>query len=78
MIERAKKILEIEADDVKASHGATTGRISEEQVYYLMARGLSRKEAEEIIVEGYFESLLSRIVDPKVRESVEINIKSRK
>jgi Fe-S cluster assembly protein SufD len=72
----AQPILEIEADDVKASHGATTGRIDKEQVYYLMSHGLNRDEAEKLVIEGYFEDLLSRIVDPEVREKVEINIKS--
>lgn len=46
-------ILQIEADDVKASHGATTGRVDETQVYYLMSRGLKRVEAIDLIIEGF-------------------------
>lgn len=64
---RSDPILEIEADDVAASHGATTGRINEDHVYYLQSRGLSVKEARELIVSGFFESLLSEIVDDEVR-----------
>lgn len=63
-------ILEIEANDVKASHGATTGRISEDQIYYLMSRGLTREEAENTIIEGFFESTLSLIKDDKIRGEV--------
>lgn len=66
----SQPILQIDADDVKASHGATTGRISEEQLYYLMARGLSKKDAEETIVTGFFETLLSRIDDDIVKNEV--------
>ena len=50
----SQPMLEIEADDVKATHGATTGRISEEEIFYLMSRGLSREEAVKIILEGFF------------------------
>ncbi len=64
----SQPILEIEADDVKASHGATTGRIDEEQIYYLMSRGLSRDEAEKAVISGFFESVLVQIKDEKIRE----------
>lgn len=66
----SQPILEIEADDVKASHGATTGRISPEMVYYLQSRGFSKKEAEEMVVEGFFESVISTINDDKIRMEV--------
>ena len=71
-----RPILEIQADDVKASHGATTGRVREDDVYYLTSRGLSKKEAEEIIVEGFFESLVAKIEDEDVREKVLVGVKS--
>lgn len=45
--------LEILANDVKCSHAATISNISEEQVFYFMSRGLTRKKAEEIIVDGF-------------------------
>lgn len=66
----SQPILEIEADDVKASHGATTGRVSEDQIYYLMSRGLTRGEAEKNIIEGFFEEGLLLIKDDKIREEV--------
>lgn len=53
--------LEIEANDVRVSHGATVGMIDEEQLYYLMSRGLSRHDAERMIVGGFFEPVLKRV-----------------
>lgn len=45
--------LEIESDDVKCSHAATISNLDEEQIFYLMSRGLSRHQAEEMLVEGF-------------------------
>ncbi len=53
--------LEIAANEVSASHGATSGQIDEEQLFYLMVRGIQRDEAERIIVQGFFEPVLQRI-----------------
>ncbi len=53
--------LEIAANEVSASHGATSGQIDEEQLFYLMVRGIARPEAERIIVQGFFEPVLQRI-----------------
>lgn len=50
--------LEILADDVKCSHGATVGAVDREQIFYLMSRGLSAKEAEELVVIGFFRQVL--------------------
>jgi Fe-S cluster assembly protein SufD len=51
----AEPKLEIEADDVKASHAASVGKIDEEQVLYLMSRGLDKARAEEEIVRGFLD-----------------------
>ena len=67
---QADPILEIKNNDVKASHGSTTGRINEEEIFYLMARGLSKNESENIIVEGFFEKLLNQIEDENVRNKI--------
>ncbi len=60
---RAESIpgLEIGANEVSASHGATTGKIDEDQLFYLMVRGIPRGEAERVIVQGFFEPVLQRI-----------------
>ncbi len=60
--------LQIEANDVKASHGATVGQIDEEQLFYMMARGLSREQSEHLIVNGYFEPLIDKIQDAEYKE----------
>jgi Fe-S cluster assembly protein SufD len=60
--------LEIEANDVRCTHGATAGPVEEEHVFYLMSRGLSRREAEHLIVDGFFDEVLQRLPLERVRE----------
>jgi len=60
--------LEILADDVRCTHGATVGQLEDEPVYYLMSRGLPRKEAERLVVNGFFAPIMDRIPFDKVRE----------
>ncbi len=57
-----KPNLEIYADDVKASHGATVGRLSEEELFYLETRGLSKEDAKKLLVKGYTGEVLNRYV----------------
>jgi Fe-S cluster assembly protein SufD len=54
----------VETDNVKASHGGTVGELDEEQIFYMMSRGLSRTEAVRVLVEGYFEEVVQRLEDP--------------
>lgn len=61
-------MLEIEANDVRCTHGVAVGPVDEEQLFYLMSRGLSRPEAERLIVHGFFEPLLGRIPSPQIQE----------
>jgi Fe-S cluster assembly protein SufD len=62
--------LEIMANDVRCTHGATVGQVDREQLFYLMARGLSRAEAERLIVRGFFSDVLDRIQLEPVREAL--------
>ncbi len=62
--------LEIEADDVRCTHGATAGRVDEEQLFYAMCRGLSRSEAMHMIVSGFFQRVFDRIPVEAVRETL--------
>ena len=62
--------LEIEADDVRCTHGATCGRVDEEQLFYCMCRGLKRSEAMHMIVEGFFQRVYDRIPVEIVRETL--------
>lgn len=62
--------LEIEADDVRCTHGATAGRVDAEQIFYCMSRGMSRYEAMHMIVEGFFHGVYDRIAVEAVRETL--------
>lgn len=62
--------LEIEADDVRCTHGATCGRVDEEQLFYCMCRGMTRSEAMHMIVEGFFQRVYDRIPVEIVRETL--------
>ncbi|MCA9102084.1 MAG: SufD family Fe-S cluster assembly protein, partial [Planctomycetales bacterium] len=62
--------LEIEADDVICTHGATAGAVDEEQIFYTQCRGLSREEAVRMIVAGFFQQVFDRITIESVREAL--------
>jgi len=69
--------LEILANDVRCTHGATVGRVDREDLFYLMSRGLSRPEAERLIVRGFFQNVLDRIELEPVREAVTAALEAR-
>jgi Fe-S cluster assembly protein SufD len=69
--------LEIMANDVRCTHGATVGRVDREQLFYLMSRGLSRGEAERLIVRGFFEDVLARVELAPVREALSAALEAR-
>ena len=62
--------LEIGANDVRCTHGATVAPVDEEQVFYLMARGIPRAEAIQLMVQGFFAPIMDRIPLASVREKV--------
>ncbi len=62
--------LEIHNDKVKCTHGSTISRIDEEKVFYLQSRGLSKKEAESLMIEGFYDTVLNEIPDEKIREDI--------
>jgi Fe-S cluster assembly protein SufD len=62
--------LEILADDVVCTHGATTGRVDESLIFYACSRGLTRKEAVRMIVAGFFQQVFDRIPVESVREAL--------
>ena len=69
--------LEIEADDVRCTHGSTSGRVDEELIFYGRTRGLTRKETIRLIVSGFFQQVFDRITIESVRESLGRAIASR-
>jgi Fe-S cluster assembly protein SufD len=58
--------LEIEADDVRCTHGATTGQIDEEELFYLASRGIPRSKAQRLIVHGFLQEVIDRVGDPMI------------
>ncbi|MEK7525088.1 MAG: SufD family Fe-S cluster assembly protein [Patescibacteria group bacterium] len=66
----AEPKLEIEANEVKASHAATVGKIDEEQLFYLASRGITGKEAERLIVDGFLNQVVDKIEDRKIASKV--------
>ena len=66
--------LEIKANEVRCTHGATAGPIDKEQVFYLMSRGLSYDQAERMIVDGFFEPVMQRIPLQSVREQLQESV----
>jgi Fe-S cluster assembly protein SufD len=69
--------LEILANDVRCTHGATLGQVDREQLFYLMSRGLSHAEAERVIVRGFFQDVLDRIELEPVREALGTALEAR-
>ncbi len=70
-------VLEIEANDVRCTHGATVGPIDEEVLYYLMSRGLSRSEATRMLVIGFLMPVIDKIPVTAMREEIQGYIESR-
>lgn len=60
--------LEILADEVRCTHGATSGHVDEEELFYLMARGIDRRTAQELIIHGFLNEVIDRLPDPAAAE----------
>lgn len=69
--------LEIEADDVRCTHGSTSGRVDEELIFYAQARGFTRQEAIQMIVTGFFQQVFDRITIDSVRDALGLAIARR-
>lgn len=62
--------LEIETNEVKATHSASVAQINDEQIFYLMSRGMSEDEAKKLIIVGFFEPIVERIPIPEVARRI--------
>ena len=67
----SKPELEIYADDVKCSHGSTSGNVDENSIHYLMTRGLTKKEATQLLINGFLKEIISEIKSDTIRKFVE-------
>jgi Fe-S cluster assembly protein SufD len=72
-----KPQLEIWADDVKCTHGATIGRLDDEQLFYLRARGISEDSARDLLTFAFANELLARMKAPEVRERLEMAVQAK-
>lgn len=63
-----KPELEIFADDVKCSHGAASGELDEETLFYMQSRGIGREEAKQILIDAYLDDVINKVSDTAVRE----------
>ena len=66
----AKPELEIYADDVKCSHGSTSGNLDENSIFYLMSRGLSLSQSKELLINGFLQEVAEKISDEKIKRLV--------
>ena len=65
-----KPELEIYADDVRCSHGATTGELDEEMLFYLRSRGLNKEEAKKILIEGFINELFDDVENKELKKKL--------
>ena len=65
-----KPELEIYADDVKCSHGSSSGNLDENKIFYLMTRGLNKNQAKKILLDGFFLEVIEKITDNSVKEII--------
>jgi Fe-S cluster assembly protein SufD len=72
----AKPELEIFADDVVCGHGATSGQIDDAMLFYLMARGISREEAERLLIEAFLDDPVDAIGDETIAEALKGSVSS--
>ena len=69
--------LEIQANDVRCTHGATSSRIDPEQEFYLQARGIAKEAADELLTFGFFEEVLNRLASEPLHESLRTLIQTQ-
>jgi Fe-S cluster assembly protein SufD len=66
--------LEIEADDVRCTHGATTSQVDDRELFYLLARGIRPEQAQQLLVMGFFNTVLDRLPAKKLRGHIELMV----
>ena len=67
----SKPELEIYADDVKCSHGSTSGNVDENSIHYLMTRGLTKKQSMQLLINGFLKEIISEIKSDTIKKFVE-------
>ena len=73
----SKPELEIYADDVKCSHGSTSGNVDEDAIHYLMTRGLDKKESTKLLINGFLNEVIEMIKSNSVKNFVQAKIEKQ-
>ena len=73
----SKPELEIYADDVKCSHGSTSGSIDEDSLHYLMTRGLSRNDSTKLLIKGFLNDVIEFIKNPTIKKFIESKLEQQ-
>jgi Fe-S cluster assembly protein SufD len=69
--------LEIQANDVKCSHGATTGQLDPEELFYMMQRGIPKRTAQQLMAFGFFEEVIDKFENEEIRDNVRTLVQSK-
>ena len=73
----SKPELEIYADDVKCSHGSSSGNIDEDSLHYLMTRGLSYKDSTKLLIKGFLNDVIESVKSPSIKKFVESKLEQQ-
>ena len=73
----ANPLLQIDEFDVEANHGASIGAIDDEDLYYLMSRGLTKAQSEQLIVSGYMQPILSKMNEEQLQKYASFLIENK-
>ena len=73
----SKPELEIYADDVKCSHGSTSGNIDHDSLHYLMTRGLSKKDSTKLLIKGFLNDIVEFVKNPKIKKFIESRLEKQ-
>ena len=73
----SKPELEIYADDVKCSHGSTSGSIDENSLHYLMTRGLTREDSSKLLIKGFLNEIVDYIKSPSIKKFIESKLEDQ-
>ncbi len=70
IVQQFLQISEIHNNNVKCSHGSAITRLDEEKIFYLESRGIDKTDAETLLIEGFYDIILTNIIDEKLREAI--------
>ena len=73
----SKPELEIYADDVKCSHGSSSGNVDEDSLHYLMTRGLSHEESTKLLIKGFLNDIVEFVKNPKIKKFIESRLEKQ-